>query len=81
MTNIVIPYEIVQMIECRRASLDYLWIAELLEMGNLTNEQIIYYLKGMSKRAIDDHDKMQKMYAQKNAQKAAQMLTPEETLK
>ena len=61
-----VPWEIVQMIESRRASLDYLWIAELIEMGNLTNEQIVYYLKGMAKRATDDHDKMQKMYAERN---------------
>lgn len=66
MTNITVPYEIVQMIESRRAALDYQWIAELIEMGNLTNEQIVYYLKGMAKRATDDHDKMQKMYAEKN---------------
>ena len=67
MDNVIkIPWEIVQMIESRRASLDYLWIAELIEMGNLTNEQIVYYLKGMAKRATDDHDKMQKMYAERN---------------
>ena len=68
MDNVIkVPWEIVQMIESRRASLDYLWIAELIEMGNLTNEQIIYYLKGMAKRATDDHDKMQKMYAERKA--------------